>query len=540
MKKFLKTLAVCFMALISCFTFFACNETKNLDTPNNSEQGTTPGGSTTPSGGSNGGQTTTQINEANYTKMKNLANATDPTNGYKVEIINKDAMTSTVDYTDFNFAAMGFTSNEQIDAFKESMEEEMEGDESVQKIVVAYNSTEKTGYTLDYEDEELKSYSVSTADTLYKCDITRNDAGETMTASEDGAESETPVAPTYEYTKYKFNIDNNYFNQYINDFEYECGEMLDGIVQDSLSDLGTKLTENFKMFNVVANPTSTVTCTEADGITTMIVKLEVADIESIDMTSMMGMELKNVTAIVEYEFKFNSTSLLSVEGKISLNGSVSMNLAEMMSEGETPALILTINMNIEMSTKFVLGEYNETDKPEIVDDEFKGTGADDAVEDRKADVYLYIGDYNYKEISRTMNDDFVKADIFKYNEYDETNYAADITNLASLTWYTDKECTVPYTGTKFTSYDMKLYAKLDDITLGEDKAYYVSTSAKSYDADIDYSDYFGRLSIMDKTGTVANYCSYMYVNGEEYTTGQTYTLDTTKINEIIYIYKPSV
>lgn len=91
MKKFLKTLAVCFMALISCFTFFACNETKNPDTPNNSEQGTTPGG------GSNGGQTTTQINEANYTKMKNLANATDPTNGYKVEIINKDAMNSTWD-----------------------------------------------------------------------------------------------------------------------------------------------------------------------------------------------------------------------------------------------------------------------------------------------------------------------------------------------------------------------------------------------------------------------------------------------------------
>lgn len=535
MKKFLKMLAVCFMAFISCFTIVACD--KAPEDPN-TQQGETPSGGTTD-----------QTNEANYNKMKNVASSTTPANGYTMELSMEDSTVSTADYTGFDFSSIGCTTQAQIDAFKEELDEGLEEESYTDssKEVTAYDATTKTGYTLEYQDNELKGYSVSDSTTLYKCSISRMPSGseEMMTASEDGEEATTPSTPTYVYDKTKYNIDDKYFNQYIYDFNAEFGEMLEEVVNNSLNEFEESLTASLDRFNIKSTPTTTVTCTETDGITTMLIKLEVANIETLDMSSMMGVQLKNVTAKVEYEFKFNSTKFLGCEGRMIINGTLAMNLAEMMptsedsGEGsETPATtpILNVNMSISSINKFVLGDYDGTNKPTIEAETFLGTGEENSVEDREADITLHIGDYKYRSISRTMNDNFDKANILKWADYDTNDYAQLITNLADITWYTDKECTIPYTGTKFTSYDMDLYAKMSDITLGENKAYCVSTNLRTYNSEMDYSDYFYGISIVDKNGTVPVYYPCIYVNGEQYTSGQTYTLDTTKINQIIYVY----
>lgn len=536
MKKFLKTLAVCFMALVSCFTFFACNEPNNPDTPNNPEQ-STPSEGTTPSA-----PTTAQINEANYTKMKTLVTDIAPENGFKLEITEEGSSSATVDYTDFDYTAMEMTEDEfkEFKAMKDSeMKKEME-DSQVTKKIIAYNATDKTGYTLEYEDEELRKYSVSTADTLYLCDITRNDSDEsdgTMTASEDGAESETPTAPTYTYDKYKYNVDDKYFNQYIYDFNDEIGMMLKTIVQDSISDLETAMSKMFSEMGLTGESTTTINCTESDGVTTMVISSSLGNIPSFNM----GFELKNFSMVVTMEIKFNATKVLSIDGKTTMSGTMSMDLSEMSEEdgdGETPAPVLTINMVINADNKYVFDEYNDTDKPEIVDKDYRGTGHDDEVVDKVAYVTLFIDGIRFKGYSRTMSDTFDKENVLKATEYGE-NLADVFTNLKNVTWYIDKECTIPYTGTTYTSYDINLYAKLSDMGLAKGKAIYRQFSANSYDESMDYSDYLGSPQIGDTTVVVdgTNY-TCAYVNGEKYNAGESYTLDATKINEIIFVCKP--
>lgn len=548
MKKFLKTLAVCFMALISCFTFFACNEPNNPETPNNPEQ-STPSEGTTPS------QTTAQTNEANYTKMKNMVTNVVPENGFKLEITEENSSSATVDYTGFDYTAMGMTEDE-FNEFKaemdESMEEEMEGSE-IFKDVIAYNATDKTGYTLKYEGAKLKEYTVSTANTLYLGSIENNeqngsdesdesDGSESnlMTASEGDGEENPETTPTYTYNKYKFNVDDKYFNQYIYDFNDEIGMMLKTIVQDSINDLETAMTKTFSEMGLTGEPTTTINCTESDGVTTMVIT---SSLENIPSFNMGYFELKNFSMVLTMEIKFNATKVLSIDGKNAMSGTMSMDLSEMFEEdgdeGAPAVPVLTINMVMNADTKYVFDEYNDTDKPAITDSEFRGTGAENAVEDRTSNVVLYIDGVNYLCISKTMNDTFDKANIFN-ERGDETNYSEIFTDLENITWYIDKDCTIPYTGTKFTSYDIKLYAKLSDMGLAEGKALYRSLSITSYDEGINYSDYFDKgLQVGSTSEVVVDGTNYTcaYVNGKKFNAGESYTLDATKINQIIFVSK---
>lgn len=508
MKKLLKTLAVCFMAFISCFAFVACDI--DIEDPNN------PG---------NGGTLPKSAEEC-YIKIKNLVSAINPANGYRLDITTGEELS--VDYSNSNFEELGLTDEDSIKTLKDDIDTEMESKDCLGKTIIEYNATDKTGYTFVYSYDNIEEYWSSNDEYLYRHLVSQ--------------ESQADVMPVMRElpNKYKVQVDGEYYNQYLYDFNKELENVYNFIEQDSLENLKTFVLTNFKIQMIKSTPTFTINFSEKDDVVTLNIKVELKDVSSFyNIRNHGAIKLNNVTKIMELTINFNDTEILDITGKETYVGSTSLDIEDYSDNAEALENELAVDMTLSNIYKYVVSEYDGENKPEIVDSEFVYSGYDGEIEKNESLVTLYIDGYYCESDTREMGEVIDKGNIFRHHS--GINFYTIIDNVEDITWYIDKECTIPYTSNTYPSYDINLYAKLSEIEVHENMVFSLEATVYTYDENVDYSKYITNLSI-DTTTHWFNengQYSYIYINGEKKDTTNWYDLDSSKINQIISVLKPS-
>lgn len=507
MKKLLKTLAVCFMAFISCFAFVACDI--DIEDPNN------PG---------NGGTLPKSAEEC-YVKIKNLASAINPANGYRLDITTGEELS--VDYSNSNFEELGLTDEDRIKTLKDDIDTEMESKDCLGKTIIEYNATDKTGYTLYCSDDNITGYKASNDEYLY-----------TSLVSPSSQADVVPVVGDFAPDKYKEQVDGEYYNQYLYDFNKELESFYKLIEQDSLENLKTFVLTNFKIQRIKSTPTFTINFSEKDDVVTLNIKVEVSGVSSYwDYTN--ALQLKNLTEIMELTINFNDTEILDITGKETYVGATSLDVEDYLDNAEALENELAVDVTLNNLYKYVVAEYDGENKPVIVDSEFVHSGYDGELKKIKPEVTLYIDGYRCESSAREMGEVIDKSNMF--NHRDGINFYTIIDNMADITWYIDKECTIPYASNTYPSYDINLYAKFSDIEVQENMVFSLEATVYTYDENVDYSKYITNLSIDTTTHwfTENGQYSCIYINGEKKDTTNWYDLDSSKINQVISVLKPS-
>lgn len=524
MKKLLKTFVVCFMAFISIFTFVACDI--KIEDPNNpgqdeSEESTLP-----------------KTAEECFAKIKNLASVINPANGYRLDITSGEELS--VDYSNSNFEELGLTDEDSINALKEDIDAEMTSRDYLDKAIIEYNATDKTGYTLYCSDDNITSYDVYNDEYLYISRVSPSSQADVMPISR--------LLPD----KYKLQVDGEYYNQYMYDFNKSLENLYMCLDNDSLDDLQTFVLTKFKLQRITSTPTFTFNFSEKDNIVTLNIKVELKDaFSSLGVATISSglLYLNNITKTMELTIKFNDTEILDIVGKETYIGSTSLDVEDYLDNAEALENELAVDMTLTNLYGYVIADYDGENKPEIVDTEFVPSGNNGELEKSESLVTLYIDGYYCESNYREMGEEMDKSNMF--NHHDGVTFYDKIDNMTDITWYIDKECTIPYTRNTYPSYDINLYAKFSDIDLKEGEVLLIEATVYTYDENVDYSKYitnfsFGGGKDLSNGQYYPTYWfsangqySCVYINGEKKDTTNTYYLDSSKINVIINILKPA-
>lgn len=525
-KKLLKMFAICCMALVSCFSIFACGETP--DDPE-TEQGS---GQTTPEGITGTPVTeTTAVDKFN--QLKTARDAMTPNNGYTYtdESTSKMQVTPNWDAFERNKVAKissipySLADETNFNAFKNTIGENLStmNDEYTSKEVTSYNSTTKNGYWLD-ESSNYSEYEISDIEnnTLYYYSKWGNDEADQH--------------------KYKYNIDQNYYNQFIFDFydnmEYSVGEVL----KDTLEETESYLRNGFEAMGLTFGENDLgFTFEEKDGLSTLVIYANVTD----KTMNIYGESLTGADFTMSLVFKFNSTMITELSAVMDLDATMSMAVAQ---DADGNDVNLSVAFAMDNTEKFTFSNTYDTEHaPSYTASEFKGTDGGEwdgdisdyveIVANNSSDVYLHIGDYSFG-----YGYAFRMGEALDFSNYLGYGYSNVFTGngLNDITWYTDKACTQAFTG-NMPSYDINLYAKYDDVLakLGTNYVFVCNMYTSNYVDGVDYEVYSTpRIGVTEKTGTVdAERYTCAYVNGTKVNAGDTYTLNSG-LNKIIFVYSP--
>lgn len=502
LKKLLKLFAVCFMALISCFSIFACDlpfgggddteqETEQDKESSGNEEGGDPSGdegsgnpsggegsgeSGNPSGGTSGGEQgasgATQLTQAEaqakYNEFIAKIASMSPNNGFTIEETSESEMTlDEFDYSRFDFQAFyeafGYEdtlTEEQIQQMKDSIADMMEESgianlSRTDSVVCSYDATNKAGYYKAMEGDGVTDFYTNVGNILYK--------KETRNYGDYEGEEYTEVV------KGKYKVDENYYNQYLNFFNNGFTEMLDMMVCDTLDELkqllSYELTEGFGIELTNDNTTFNVTFEEKDGILELVVTLGVEE----DLVSVDGLKMLDYIFDSKMTFKADATSIKEISNftTISYTNEIDMNeVLEAMSEGDedgegsenAPSLIISIPMVSSYDTTILFSNtYDATKAPVFTESEYKGTGANEAVENHSPEAVVRLDNvenYGYR------------LDVKMGESIERFTYTDPATGawypIDSITFYKDKACTQVFTET-CPSYDITLYVKHEDV-----------------------------------------------------------------------------
>lgn len=507
LKKLLKLFAVCFMALISCFSIFACDlpfggdddteqETEqDKETSGNEEGGNhsgdegsgesgNPSGGTSDgdanqggSGGTSGGEQgtpsgATQLTQAEaqakYSEFVAKIASMSPNNGFTIEESSTESVTvDEFDYSRFDFQAFyeacvgeGTLSEEKIQQMKDYIAEMMEESSianlsRTDSVVCSYDATNKAGYYKAMEGYGVTDFYTNVGNILYKKETSNY-------VDYEGEEYS-------EVVKGKYNVDENFYNQYLNFFNNGFSEMLDMMVCDTLEGLkqllSYELTEDFGIELTNDNTAFGVTLEEKDGILELVVTLVVEE----DLVSMDGVKMLDYIFDSKMTFKADATSIKEISNLTTISCINEINMSEIleeMSEGDedgedgegAPSLIISIPMVSSYDTTISFSSvYDATKAPVFTESEYKGTGANEAVENHSPEAVVMldnVGDVAYR-LDVKMGESIER---FTYTD-PTTHYGYPIN---SITFYKDKACTQVFTET-CPSYDIVLYVKHEDV-----------------------------------------------------------------------------
>lgn len=513
-KKLLKMFAICCMALVSCFSIFACGETP--DDPETEQGGGS--GQEAPEGVT-GTPVTETIAVDKFNQLKTARDAMTPNNGYTYtdEGTTKQEATPNWDAFERNKVAKmagvdaSLADDTIFNAFKSGIDDglsSMNGEYS-SKEITSYNSTTKNGYYL-YESPNQRSYEIS--------DIENNTLYDYSKWGSDEA------------TQRKYNIDQNYYNQFYFDFydamEYSVGEVL----KDTLEETESYLRNGFEAMGLTfVEDDLGFTFEEKDGLSTLVVYANVTD----KTMNLYGESLTGADFTMSLVFKFNSTMLTELSAVMDLDATMAMAVGQ---DANGNDVNLSIAFAMDNTQKFTFSNtYDAEHAPSYTASEFVGEDME-VVTNNDSEVYLHIGDYafGYGKGFRMGE----SLDFSGYNGYSDVFTGS---GLNDITWYTDKACTQEFTATTMPSYDINLYAKYNDVLakLDVNHAFVLKMSTSNYVDGVDYEAYMvPRISITEKTGTVsAEEYTCAYVNGTKVNAGASYTL-TSGLNKIIFVYKP--
>lgn len=522
-KKLLKMFAICCMALVSCFSIFACGETP--DDPE-TEQGS-GSGQETPEGVAG-----TPVTEATavekFNQLKSVKDSMTPNNGYTYTDEGKTKMEVTPNWDSFERSKVTQVYGENVsladdaifNTFKNSIDislSSMNGDYS-SKEMISYNSTTKNGYHLD-ESQGYRSYEIS--------DIANNMLYDYSSDSYVDSDGNSHTSEN----KYKYRIDQNYYNQFTYDFydvmEYSVGEVL----KDTLDDTESYLRNGFEAMGLTFGDNDLgFTFEEKNGLSTLVIYANVTD----RTIAMFGESLTDADFTMSLVFKFESNMLKELSTVMDLDATMSMPVGKDASNNDVN---LSIAFAMDNTKKFTFSNtYDVEHAPLYNASEFEGSNSiydDDSeemvtvVENNESKVKIHIGNYTYSS-----------SFYFKMGDTLDFGNPGFVGNgLNGITWYTDKACTQAFTG-NMPSYDINLYAKYSDVLakLDSDHVFVLKMYADIYVEGVDYEAYQeSRISVVEKTGTIdPESYTCAYVNGTKVNAGESYTL-TSGLNKIIYV-----
>lgn len=517
--------AICCMALVSCFSIFACGETP--DDPETEQGGGS--GQTTPEGITGTPVTeTTAVDKFN--QLKTARDAMTPNNGYTYtdESTSKMQVTPNWDAFERNKVTKmegvdaSLADDTNFNAFKNTIDESLSSmnDEYSSKEITSYNSTTKNGYSL-YESTYNKNYEISDIENNMLYDYS------SYSYTDSGGNPQT------QENKNKYNIDQNYYNQFIFDFydnmEYSVGEVL----KDTLEGTESYLRNGFEAMGLTFGEDDLgFTFEEKDGLYTLVIYANVTD----KTINLYGESLTDADFTMSLVFKFNSTMLTELSAVMDLDATMAMPVGKDASDNDVN---LSIAFAVDSTQKFTFSTtYDAERAPSYTASEFKGTGSEwrgnelvTVVQNNQSNVHLHFGDYDFNESPSFYMGDSVSID-------DISGFVEG--GLNDITWYTDKACTQAFTG-NMPSYDINLYAKYDDVLakLDTNHVFVLNMYISNYVEGVDYEAYYEPyIGITEKTGTVnAERYTCAYVNGTKVNAGSTYTL-TNGLNKIIFVYSP--
>ncbi len=520
-KKLLKMFAICCMALISCFSIFACGETPDdPETPGSGTEQELPEGVT-------GTPVTETTAVDKFNQLKTARDAMTPNNGYTYTDEGTTKMEVTPNWDAFERNKVAKMEGEDVSladdttftAFKGTIDAGLSrmNDDYSSKEIISYNSTTKNGYNLYESSSGDKTYEISDIENNMLYDYSSN----TYTDSGNN---------TLEY-KRKYNIDQNYYNQFTYDFyenmEYSVGEVL----KDTLEDTESYLRNGFESMGLTFSEDDLgFTFEEENGLYTLVIYANVTD----KTMNFYGESLTGADFTMSLVFKFNSTMLTELSAVMNLDATMAMPVGQ---DANGNDVNLSIAFDMDNTQKFTFSNtYDAEHAPTYVASEFVGDGYDDGeqvVTNNSSNVCLHIGDYEFGNV------DFKMGDALNYS--DPWIFSGFVTGgLNGITWYTDKACTQAFIG-NMPSYDINLYAKYSDALakLDTNHVFVLEMYTSNYVSSVDYEAYSEpRIDVTEKTGTVnAEYYTCAYVNGTKVEAGQSYTLNTG-LNKIIFVYNP--
>lgn len=512
--------AICFMALISCFTLFACGETP--DEPE-TEQGSGEGqgggsGEGSGSGQEGGSGTNSTVTEAmvseKYNQIRTIFNSMTPNNGYTLKSVDGTDITNTPDWDSFERSKIeGLSTDAAFDTFKNSVNENLEkmGGGYEEAEILSYDATTKNGYKVSgSEDSNSHTYSIS------------DSANNTL----------------YNYSRYgsdylsrlKYNIDENYYNQYYYEFYELMDEFASQILRETLEDEKNYLRDGFTELGLdLTNATFAFDYSEESGVTELVISLELND------TTIEALMLTETDIEMSIVLKADATMLKEANMVMSMSGTMLMPVGM---DSENNPVNLSVAMTQDSNIKLLLSNtYDAEHAPSYTASEFVGTGSGNATENVLTKCILYIGGYEFDSHHNSRMGEKIDWSRVYYSGF----YDDDHTTIGNITWYTDEACTQEFDGT-MPSYTFKLYAKLSDASsvMRDDYVFAFDMSTEQYNEDIDYvALYEPWIEGVEKTGTVdsEDYVCY-YIDGERYDAGDSYTLDGTKIHQIVKVEKP--
>lgn len=500
-KKVIKMFAVCFMAILSCFTIFGCKNTPPDDPDKD------------------GGSATLNADEK-YNELKGRVATTTPVNGYTMSNTQSMGMEyGEVDYSECDFSAMGLTTEEQINAFKTSMSENLKDESREYKTIYAYDATSKNGAKIEYEDGSLDYYEVSQGNSLYTCYYVEDS-------------SRAMYIP-----RQKWNIDGNYYNQYYKYFNESFDEMAEEVLGESLNEVKEYMNINFREIGIdpAENAiTWNVACEENNGLLEIVLTFTLNNIEQIDMGSAL---LSNANMTGDITLKSDATSIRKVSTSVQISGTMSMDLAEMLDAEDgkegVPSLIISMPIDITVAASLDISAFDSSVIPTFDPSEFVGTGNEGEVLNREIDIdFILVKDGETYPLYELWSNSINMGNSLSVNQY-----RGGIKNLSSIKWYTDVACTQEFTST-LPSCDITLYAKIEDFELNDNNAFVINIHSHEEYSISNVEMYLEdeSIEVSSTENTVSDSYKYAYVNGVKYESGDSYTLDSTKVNIVYLVY----
>lgn len=524
MKKFPKMLAVGAMALCSCFSFVGCNEDATPPANPDTEQQTPSTDNNNPGGTS--GLTQEQLNAQRFDVFKTaITKTTDPTNYKKgFTVVTSEVMTEGTVIDEENFNPTGDTwTDETKTAFIAGLKDEGMGETETEKNKIAYSwdGTNKVAYTINYDIAEDNTETIKDFEKIVSKDNVYTLYGQYY-------QSET-------YTnRYKYNIDDKYYTNYIEDFEKEMMPVLLMFKQETIEDLPVAVLSQMEMPEDIEY-TYSAEFTETDGKYNVLVTVNIPDFDPTLMGSSESLSLTNANMCMKIGFVYDANGIQKMTGNVDFGGDMTMPVDD--SNNITIKMIEKMDEEMDFSFAYnadLVPQFNDTDRKET---DFNDHGNVDMR------IYYYINGYKIDASDYNVYGDEGGDIIYDRGKYNADvcllQLGDDIENSESLKWYVDPECTIEFNETKYPSIDLKLYAK---VTLAEGKAFVRTKAVDSASeiADLEDDDYsageivdvtevYEDLDIMENTQSA-------YVNGTHVSSGKIYLTEKT-FNTIVFIRK---
>lgn len=489
MKKLLKTFVIFALMLCTCFTFVACkNDDGKGEQKANAEEAF-------------------NVLKSSVTKLNNASQK-----GGSFTILKYSSYNDASKVNENKFSPVGLSEDDKKSVI-EMTNKNFTDENNDNKRILSYDSQNNTAYeanyTIDDKKEKLEEYRLwekeNESDQYYLYDycLDRHEGEDLKERKRFGADSE-------------------YCNNYLLDFSDFAEEMQEYADNKSLKDLQMMLIDMTEMDieDFAKNCKSVVSVTKEGN--DYVLKINI----TYSSDSVLIDELENLDFLmtVNTTILFNQNTFKSIESNSSIQSVVvnKITLTNEQSEEVEVEIPIDITRKYDYKQEF-LDSYTSEFKPNLSQEEkaqFEDCG------NVRIDICYYINGYSSSYfMTKSLGDSCDDIGI------------VDLENAKNVVWYTDRECTKPFTKTTYPSYDLWLYSK--DVKPAEGKAFLFEEWIDS-EKEISNFVYGIRVTNINMGKVDADRFEYAILNGTRIEAGEDIVLDNSIVNKLYYVRKAEI